>query len=133
LNEKPSRVTFVAGSRETRRTVNLSLSNVLGAGVQCLPSQTPGVAAMTKDLHLIVDQPSPGHHYWTIVYLGVHGEDPSVVDYARGPMPTRDSAMDAGMTALVGHQRAGSPWLGQVSGARFGWNADTVPGTLLQA
>jgi len=88
---------------------------------------------MTKELQLIVDQPSAGHFYWTIVYLGERGEDHSVVDYSRGPLPNCSSAMDAGMTALVGHQRVGSPWLGQASGARFGWNSDTVPGALLQA
>ncbi|MGJ7506558.1 hypothetical protein [Variovorax sp. GT1P44] len=87
---------------------------------------------MSRDLQVIVDQPSAGHFYWTIVYLGVQGEEHSIVDYARGPLPTRSSAMDAGLVALVGHQRAGSPWLGQLSGARFGWNADTVPGSLLQ-
>jgi hypothetical protein len=87
---------------------------------------------MNQDLQVIVDQPSLGHFYWTIVHLGRPGEMHSVVDYARGPLPTRDSATDAGMTALLGHQRAGSPWLHQTSGARLGWNADTVPGSLLQ-
>lgn len=87
---------------------------------------------MTRELQVIVDQPSMGHFYWTIVYLGVPGEMHSVVDYARGPLPTRSSAMEAGLAALVGHQRTGSPWLGKCAGARFGWNADTVPGALLQ-
>jgi len=87
---------------------------------------------MNPDLQVIVDQPSAGHFYWTIVHLGRPGEMHSVVDYARGPLPTRDSATDAGMAALLGHQRAGSPWLEPMSGAKLGWNSDTVPGSLLQ-
>jgi len=89
---------------------------------------------MNQDLQVIVDQPSAGHFYWTIVHLGKPGEMHSVVDYARGPLPTRDSATDAGMMALLGHQRAGSPWKDPVAArAKLGWNSDTVPGSLVEA
>ena len=88
---------------------------------------------MTKDLQLIVDQPSAGHFYWTIVDLGGRGEEHSVVDYARGPLPTRSSAMVAGMTALAEHQRTSGPRPGQMSAARFDRISDMAPGTLLHA
>ena len=88
---------------------------------------------MTKDLQVIVDQPVAGHYYWTVVDLGVHGEEHAVVDYARGPLPTRSSAMNAGLAALVGHRQTDNPWLGQLSGAEFGWNSDTGPGALQRA
>jgi hypothetical protein len=96
-------------------------------------AKPPGVFAMTKDLQLIVDQPSTGHFYWTIVDLGGHGEEQSVVDYARGPLPTRSSAMVAGMTALAEHQRTRICRLGQMSGARFDGNSEMPPGGLLHA
>jgi hypothetical protein len=88
---------------------------------------------MTKDLQLIVDQPSTGHFYWTIVDLGSRGDEYSVIDYARGPLPTRSSAMVAGMTALAGHERTRIPRLGQMAGARFGSNFDRAPEALLHA
>jgi hypothetical protein len=87
---------------------------------------------MNQELQVIVDQPMAGHFYWTIVHFGRPGESHTVVDYARGPLPTRNSATDAGMAALLGHTRTGSPWQGLSTASRLGWNADTVPGTLLQ-
>jgi hypothetical protein len=87
---------------------------------------------MHQDLQVIVDQPSTGHFYWTIVHLGRPGETHSVIDYARGPLPTRNAATDAGMAALLGHTRVASPWQKAGPAARLGWNSDTVPGSLLQ-
>lgn len=55
---------------------------------------------MEVALELTVDEPLPGHFYWTIVQRGQAGEDDTVVDYAHGPMPSRSSATTAGMAAL---------------------------------
>ncbi|MGJ7511994.1 hypothetical protein [Variovorax sp. GT1P44] len=88
---------------------------------------------MTKELQLIVDQPSAGHFYWTIVDLNGHGDERTVVDYARGPLQTRAAAMVAGMTSLAQHQRSGIPPPQQMSSARFGRSADRAPGSLLHA
>ena len=59
---------------------------------------------MHKDLEMTVDQPIAGHFYWTIVRLGQAGEVPRVVDYSRGPMPTRGVATATGLAALLHHQ-----------------------------
>jgi len=85
---------------------------------------------MTQDLHVIVDEPIPGHFYWLIVHLGHEGSADYVVDYARGPLPTRESAKETASAALAGHQRTGSPWADPQFGGTLGWNVDTVPGTL---
>ncbi|RZL87492.1 MAG: hypothetical protein EOP82_26410 [Variovorax sp.] len=85
---------------------------------------------MKQDLELIVDEPIPGHFYWTIVRMGQPGELHSIVNYARGPMPTRSSSMDAGSAMLLHYQKAGSPWFAPSPAMRHGW-ADTVPATLL--
>jgi hypothetical protein len=55
-------------------------------------------------LELTVDQPIAGHFYWTIVWLGQAGDVPRVIDYSRGPMPTRGSATATGLAALLNHQ-----------------------------
>lgn len=57
-----------------------------------------------KQLELIVDQPVPGHYYWTIVDLGQAGESHCVLDYAQGPLATRGAAMDAGFAVLRRHR-----------------------------
>jgi hypothetical protein len=71
---------------------------------------------MNKNLELTIDQPIAGHFFWTIVWLGHAGDVPRVVDYSRGPMPTRGLATTAGLAALLRHQEdvAGSspPTLG---------------------
>ncbi|MDM0112309.1 hypothetical protein QTI66_09115 [Variovorax sp. J22R133] len=90
----------------------------------------PFASFMTQDLHVIVDEPIPGHFYWLIVHLGREGMSNYVVDYARGPLPTRESARQTAREALAGHQRTGSPWTDVPSGSALGWNVDTVPGTL---
>lgn len=84
----------------------------------------------TQDLHVIVDEPIPGHFYWLIVHMGRERASNYVVDYARGPLPTRESANQAATSALIGHQRAGTPWTDAQPGTALGWNVDTVPGTL---
>ncbi|VTU45593.1 hypothetical protein SRS16P3_00465 (plasmid) [Variovorax sp. SRS16] len=61
---------------------------------------------MKNGLELTVDQPIAGHFYWTIVWLGQAGDTPRVVDYSRGPMPTRGSATATGLAALLVHQQA---------------------------
>jgi hypothetical protein len=61
---------------------------------------------MNKDLEMTVDQPIAGHFYWTIVRLGPSGDVPRIVDYARGPMPTRGAATAIGLAALLFHQEA---------------------------
>ncbi len=88
---------------------------------------------MTRDLQMIVDQPSTGHFYWTIIDFGDRDEDPSVVDYARGPLPTRSSATVAGMTALVVHRRTNNLRSDQLLESRFGGNLKRAPGALVHA
>jgi len=57
-----------------------------------------------KNLELIVDQPVPGHFYWTIVDLGQADAGHCVLDYAQGPLATRSAARDAGLAVLVQHR-----------------------------
>lgn len=85
---------------------------------------------MTQDLYVIVDEPIAGHFYWLIIRLGRDRRSNYVVDYSRGPLPTRESADHAATAALSGHQRAGSPWMDLPANLSLGWNVETVPGTL---
>lgn len=78
------------------------------------------MAQMTKDLEMTVDQPIAGHFYWTIVWLGQAGDVPRIVDYARGPMPTRGTATATGLAALLRHQEA----IGDISAPISGMHAD---------
>ncbi len=75
---------------------------------------------MNKDLEMTVDQPIAGHYYWAIVWLGHAGDVPRVVDYARGPMPTRGAATATGLAALLRHQEA----IGDIAQPTHGMHAD---------
>jgi hypothetical protein len=82
-----------------------------------------------KDLALIVDEPIPGHFYWTVVWRM------RVIDYARGPMPTHDSATSAGLAAIRLHQADDLPAavktaLRRLSGMRTEWGIETKPANL---
>ncbi|PSL80570.1 hypothetical protein C7T35_31740 [Variovorax sp. WS11] len=59
---------------------------------------------MNMNLELSIDQPIAGHFYWTIVGLDQAGDHQRLVDYSRGPMPTRGLATAAGLAALMRHQ-----------------------------
>lgn len=56
-----------------------------------------------NNLELIVDQPVPGHFYWTLIDLGQAGEPHRVLGYAQGPLSTRCEADAQGQTALRQH------------------------------
>lgn len=62
---------------------------------------------MQDTLELIVDEATPGHFFWTLVKQYQADEKPFVVDFAMGPLPSRQSAIDAGNTSLIRH-RSGS-------------------------
>jgi hypothetical protein len=76
-----------------------------------------------------VDEPLPGHFYWTIVEPGQAGEHDTVIDYARGPMPSRASATAAGMAAL-GRRNARADCLPERFDGEAGKYADTGPAPL---
>jgi len=81
---------------------------------------------MDIDLELSIDQPTAGHFYWTIVCLGQAGDGPRVVDYSRGPMPTRGLATAAGLDALMRHQEVGADLGTPASRLRLGPIADAA-------
>ncbi|MET0209854.1 MAG: hypothetical protein ABWZ88_04855 [Variovorax sp.] len=55
---------------------------------------------MNNELELLVDEPIPGHFYWTIVCRESPDDEPEVVDYGRGPVPTHEAAEAAGIYAM---------------------------------
>ena len=55
---------------------------------------------MNNGLELLIDEPIDGHYYWTIVWRGQAGELPRVLDYARGPMSSRQAATEMGAEAV---------------------------------
>jgi len=88
-------------------------------------------ATVTKkmDYALFVEESIPGHFYWTVVCRK------RVVDYARGPMPTHDSATSAGLAAIRLHQADDLPAgmktaLRRLSGPRTQWGMETKPAEL---
>ncbi|WP_162565848.1 hypothetical protein [Variovorax sp. SRS16] len=97
---------------------------------------------MKKNLELIVDEPIPGHYYWTIIVSGQPGDTPTVVDYARGPLPTHNSATASGVAALRSHEAAEAAAAHththththtglMLSGMRAEWGVETMPAQLL--
>ena len=62
---------------------------------------------MKAAVEIVVDEPIEGHFYWTLVKQDEHGRFCVVVDYARGPFPTRSMAANAGTAAL--RRWTGSP------------------------
>jgi len=90
-----------------------------------------------EQLKLIVDQPVPGHFYWTLLDLDHARHEDSVVAYATGPLPTHGSAAAAGAAALAAERstRRALTARSKASPPRhseFGeWNVVTLPGALL--
>jgi hypothetical protein len=93
------------------------------------------VQNMKKNLELIVDEPIPGHYYWTLVVSSQSTGKPTVVDYARGPLPTHNSATASGIAAMRSQQAADAAPAAQtglmLSGMRPEWGVETVPARLL--
>lgn len=89
---------------------------------------------LKKELELVVDEPIPGHFYWTILSPRGLGELPRVVDYARGPLPTCSSAQRIGATALRLQQTvaedAGAQTVRTLSEMRVEWAVETMPAAL---
>lgn len=90
------------------KTVKSFLLCSRGPRAKCNLSYYDKVTQMNINLELSIDQPIAGHFYWTIVCLGQAGDAPRVVDYSRGPMPTRGLATAAGLAALMRHQEVGA-------------------------
>jgi hypothetical protein len=88
-----------------------------------------------KELELVVDEPTTGHFYWTIISPGRLGELPRVVDYARGPLPTHSSALRIGASALRLQQTvdadAGAKTVRMLSEMRVEWAVETMPAPLM--
>jgi len=67
------------------------------------------------DAHeLIIDEPIPGHFFWTLVKQTQAGEKALVIDFAMGPLPSKQAALDAGKACMM--------W--RIGGT---WGASTVP------
>lgn len=58
---------------------------------------------MRRGLELIVDEPVPGHFYWSVLGREVFGEPRRAIDCAPGPYPTHRQALDAGTAAMRRH------------------------------
>lgn len=58
---------------------------------------------MRRGLELIVDEPTPGHFYWSVLGREVFGEPRRAIDCAPEPYPTYRQAMDAGTVAMRWH------------------------------
>ncbi|MDR6536258.1 hypothetical protein [Variovorax soli] len=85
---------------------------------------------MEIDYELVVDEPIKGHFYWLLSVREAPGKDPSVVDFAHGPMPTHRAAADAGSAALRWHRTARSGARAVLSGIRADWYVETMPAEL---
>lgn len=85
---------------------------------------------MDTGLELVIDEPIPGHFYWTIVWRGQAGDLPRLIDYARGPLPTRSSATRAGVAALDALQYGDRLEDDALADVELGWQADTGPAAL---
>ena len=59
---------------------------------------------MREALELIIDEATPGHFFWTLVKQVQAGERPFVVDFAMGPLPSEQAALDAGNACLIRHR-----------------------------
>jgi hypothetical protein len=76
---------------------------------------------MQEKLELIVDEPIVGHFFWTVIRPGRSGEQPRVIDYARGPLPSRNVAADAGAAAMHLHLAANEKPAWSMTGLRESW------------
>lgn len=75
---------------------------------------------MQDTLELIIDEAIPGHFFWTLVKQYQAGEKPFVVDFAMGPLPSRQAAVDAGSACLIRHRSGswGAPMWASVQNAQ---------------
>lgn len=81
---------------------------------------------MKNTLELIIDEATPGHFFWTLVKPTQAGEKPLVVDFAMGPLPSREAAVAAGNASLQRNKTGG--W--EIPGRWGGQFAETVPADL---
>lgn len=59
---------------------------------------------MQESLELIIDEATPGHFFRTLVKQVQAGERPFVIDFAMGPLPSKQAALDAGNACLIRHR-----------------------------
>jgi len=87
---------------------------------------------MEDDLELTVDEAVDGHFYWVISKRpATKTEAPSVIDFAKGPMPSHHKALESGLVALRCHRSLTRDADAPYSEFRTDWYADTVPAALL--
>jgi hypothetical protein len=87
---------------------------------------------MEDDLELTIDEPTDGHFYWVIsTRTTTKAGAPSVIDFAKGPLPKHQAALDAGLVALRCHRSLKRDADAPYSEFRADWYADTVPAALL--
>jgi hypothetical protein len=61
------------------------------------------------DAHeLIIDEQIAGHFFWTLVQQTQAGEKPLVIDFAMGPLPSKQAALDAGKACMM--RRTSGSW-----------------------
>lgn len=75
---------------------------------------------MSQPFELLIDEPVAGHFLWKLVKQIEPGAKPEIVDFATGPLPSRQAALEAGQASLERNQ-AGTGASGS------GDFADTVP------
>jgi hypothetical protein len=76
-------------------------------------------------LELVVDEPVVGHFYWMIVRPEHSGHAQMIIDYARGPMRSRQAASDAGARVFASYVEAENRPLPRGSGGA--WEVVTMP------
>ena len=72
---------------------------------------------MQQALELIIDEATPGHFFWTLVKQMQAGEEPFVIDFAMGPLPSEQAALAAGTACLARHRSGGWGGVGVVGRA----------------
>jgi hypothetical protein len=86
---------------------------------------------MQHDLELIIDEAAKGHFYWVIFARAAATAKATVIDFAKGPSPSHQAALDAGATALRLHRSLKHDSHAPSSRFRADSFADTVPADLL--
>ncbi|RYH54827.1 MAG: hypothetical protein EON54_12910 [Alcaligenaceae bacterium] len=75
---------------------------------------------MSQPFELLIDEPVAGHFLWKLVKQTEPGAKPHIVDFATGPLPSRQAALAAGQASQAKAQAGiGTSWSGDF--------ADTVP------
>lgn len=75
---------------------------------------------MSQALELLIEEPVAGQFLWKVLKPIGSGIKPHIVDFAMGPLPSRQAALDAGNASMTRNGAgSGAAWSGDY--------ADTLP------